>query len=112
MSLIDSSGKPVATMKYVICTKGHVNEAPAHGAVVFRENDGSFTQVVLCGRCQFEFHRDHFGGLLLPDGTSRREAEWKAKEIAETTCGMCGTKNEADSKVCSNCGEGFEKVSQ
>lgn len=68
---------------FVVCRNGHVNEAPQHTQAAFKNDDGSTEQAVLCGRCQFEFFASAFGGVLLPRSTTRKEADWKAKEMRE-----------------------------
>lgn len=68
---------------FVVCRNGHVNEALQHGQITFKDTDGNVESAVLCGRCQFEFFASAFGGVLLPRTTTRKEAEWRAKEMRE-----------------------------
>lgn len=67
---------------FVVCARGHVNEAPQHGTVMLATGDEVKT-TVLCSVCQFEFFSAAFGGLLMPRSTTRKEAEWKAKELKD-----------------------------
>lgn len=64
---------------YLVCKGGHVNEAPTHPNMQFRESDGTMHVVALCGRCMFDYNAMMFGGQVLPRETTKREAEWAAK---------------------------------
>ena len=67
---------------FVVCARGHVNEAPNHPGAAFREQEtGNVLQAVFCARCMFDFNVAAFGGMLLPRETTRKEAEWKAKAL-------------------------------
>lgn len=77
-------------LTFLVCKAGHVTEAAQHSVVGFKDESGETTQVVLCGRCQFEFFAGTFGGEILPRETTRREAEWKARDMRKDACYQVG----------------------
>jgi len=68
---------------FSVCPHGHVSEAPAHPCVQFREPDGTVTQAIVCGRCQFEFFASTFPAVILPKEKTRQEAEDIARGMEE-----------------------------
>ncbi len=75
---------------FVVCNQGHVNEGSQHPQVMFREANGNVLQSVLCGRCLFEYQVQMAGGEMLPRGTSRKEATWKARDMRKASCFAIG----------------------
>jgi hypothetical protein len=87
--LTDASGKPIATTTFTVCVKGHVNEAPQHASVVFRDPvTGENEMTVLCARCQYDLFSLTCGALQMVPGTTRKEAEWKARELVNAAADM------------------------
>jgi hypothetical protein len=86
-----ATGVPiVGQMLYVVCAKGHVNEASQHGLAQFRTRDGEVLQSPVCGRCQFDTIVATCGGELMPKGTTLKEAEWRARDLRRDMCAELG----------------------